>query len=203
METITMYQGAAPSGAAPIIFFRLEDGEQTFCHSTGIRARTEDAFNDQTLRLELEHHKLAMCKAYTLMQLKQMDMNSRIFEMQVQKVMTDSSMFAARKSSQTLLYPRLARYIDEAHRDGVMGNGRYAVALGKVEKLRRFLIIIGRTSMTVRDFTAEMVLQFRQFLYDEYTYVPHYPELYPRGSGHRPPKKRMRDTTVVHDLKLL
>ena len=40
-------------------------------------------------------------------------------------------------------------------------------------------------------------------LYDEYTYVPLYPELYPRHSGHRPPKQRMRDTMVVHDLKLL
>lgn len=203
METITMYQGAAPSGAASIIFFRLEDGEQIFHHSTGIKARLEDAFNDQALRLELEHHKLAMCKAYTLMQLKQMDMNSRIFEMQVQKVMTNSGMFVVRKSSQTLLYPRLVRYIDEAHRDGMMGAGRYAVAHGKAEKLRRFLIIIGRTTMKAREFTAEMILQFRQFLYDEYTYVHHYPELYPRGLGHRPPKKRMRDTTVVHDLKLL
>lgn len=203
METITMYQGAAPSGAAPIIFFRLEDGGQTFCHSTGIKARPEDAFSDQTLCRELEHHKLAMCKAYTLMQLKQMDMNSRIFEMQVQKVMTDSGLFVVRKSSQALLYPRLVRYINEAHRDGVMGDGRYAVALGKTEKLRRFLIIIGRTAISVREFTAEMVLLFRQFLYDEYTYVPLYPELYPRGSGHRPPRKRMRDTTVVHDLKLL
>ena len=29
------------------------------------------------------------------------------------------------------MYPRLLRYLDEAHRDGVMGDGRYAVALGK------------------------------------------------------------------------
>ena len=37
-----MYQGAAPSGAAPIIFFRLEDSGQTFFHSTGIKERPED-----------------------------------------------------------------------------------------------------------------------------------------------------------------
>ena len=81
-----MYQGAAPSGAAPTIFFRLEDGGQTFCHSTGIKARPEDVVRDMKLRNELECHKLAMCKAYTLMQLKRMDMNSRIFEIQVQRV---------------------------------------------------------------------------------------------------------------------
>ena len=110
--------------------------------------------------------------------------------------------FHIRKKSETL-YARLLRYIDEAHRDGVMGDARYAVALGKASKLRRFLIINGRRSMTAKDFTAEMVLEFRQFIFDEYKYVSLYPDLYPRGSGHRPPQKRLRITTVVHDLKLL
>lgn len=110
--------------------------------------------------------------------------------------------FHIRKKSETL-YARLLRYIDEAHRDGVMGDARYAVALGKASKLRRFLIINGRGSMTAKNFTAEMVLEFRQFIFDEYKYVSIYPDLYPRGSGHRPPQKRLRITTVVHDLKLL
>lgn len=57
--------------------------------------------------------------------------------------------------------------------------------------------------MSVRDFTSDLVMEFRQFIYDEYKYVPLYPALYPHGEGHRPPQKRLRDTTVVHDLKLL
>ena len=101
------------------------------------------------------------------------------------------------------VYPRFLRYLDEAYRDGVIGDGRYAVAIGKAQKLKRFLTIIGRPELPVSDFTADMLLRFRQFIYDEYQYVPQYPELYPRGSGHRPPKIRMRNTTVVHDLKLL
>ena len=101
------------------------------------------------------------------------------------------------------LYNRLLRYIDESHRDGVIGDGRYAVALGKASKLRRFLHIIGRRTMPTQEFTTEMLMEFRQFVYDEYLYVPLYPDLYPRGSGHHWPKKRLRDTTVVHDLKLL
>lgn len=98
---------------------------------------------------------------------------------------------------------RLQRYIGEAYRDGVMGDGRYSVALGKARKLQRFLSIIGRGSMPVDDFTPERVLEFRQFVYDEYKYVPLHPDLYPRGGGHRPPQMRLKDTTVVHDLKLL
>ena len=110
--------------------------------------------------------------------------------------------FHVRKESE-LMYPRFLRFINEAHRDGVMGDGRYAVALSKAQKLYRFLRITGRMSIPVRAFTNEMVLELRQFIRDEYRYVALYPELYPRGSGHRPPQKRMRDTTVVHDLKLL
>lgn len=101
------------------------------------------------------------------------------------------------------MYPRFLRFIDEAHRDGVMGDARYAMALSKAQKLNRFLKITGRSLMPVRAFTNDMVLQFRQFIQDEFRYVPLYPKLYPRGAGHRPPQKRLRDTTVVHDLKLL
>ena len=111
------------------------------------------------------------------------------------------SFFARRKCEQ--IYPRFLRFINEAHRDGVMGDARYAVALSKARKLERFLFIIGRPNMPLNAFTTDMVLQFRQFVYDEYKYVPQFPALYPRGAGHRPPTWRLKDTTVVHDLKLL
>lgn len=101
------------------------------------------------------------------------------------------------------MYPRFLRFINEAHRDGVMGDARYAVALSKAQKLNRFLKIIRRPSMSLQSFTTDLVLQYRQFIQDEYQYVSSYPKLYPRGDGHHPPMKRLRDTTVVHDLKLL
>ena len=110
--------------------------------------------------------------------------------------------FHVRKETE-LMYPRFLRFIEEAHRDGVIGDGRYAVALGKASKLQRFLIITKRSSLHTDQFNADMVLDFRRFISEEYKYVPLYPRLYPRGAGHRPPQKRFRNTTVVHDLKLL
>ena len=47
------------------------------------------------------------------------------------------SIFHVRKRSEQV-YPRLLRFINEAHRDGVMGDARYAVALSKARKLERF-----------------------------------------------------------------
>lgn len=101
------------------------------------------------------------------------------------------------------LYLRFVRYLKDAHRDGVIGNARYSVAVSKACKLQRFLTIEGLSSIPADDFTSELVLKFRKFVYNEYQYVPLYPELYPRRSGHRPPTKRCCNSTVVHDLKLL
>ena len=106
------------------------------------------------------------------------------------------SIFHVRKRAE-LINPRLLRFINEAHRDGVMGDARYAVAISKARKLERFLYIIGRPNMPLNAFTTDIVLQFRQFVYDEYKFVPQFPSLYPRGTGHRPPTKRLKDTTGV------
>ena len=201
MESITMYQGAA-SGLAPIIFFRLEDGEQTFYHSTGITARLEEAERNLQLRNELEHHKLAMCKAYTLMQLKRMDMNSRIFELMVSRMMTESVCFTRPKHT-VPVYNRLTQYLDETYRDGLIGQKRYNVLMGKARKLLRFLIIKGLSGISSREFTTDLLLEYRKFIYDEYLYVSHFPELYPKGEGRHAPRRRCKNTTVVHDLKAL
>ena len=201
METITMCHGAA-SGAAPMIFFRLEDGEQTFYHATGIKAKPEEAEQNQKLRSQLELHKLAMCKAYTFMQIKRMDMNSRIFETLVKQVMTESVGYAMRQEGEPV-YTRLIRYLEESFRDGVIGQGRYVIMLGKARKLQRFLIIKGLSTIRALEFTADLLLEYRQFIYDEYLYVPQFPQLYPKGDGRHAPQRRSKNTTVVHDLKAL
>ena len=108
METITICSGTA-QGVAPVIVFRLEDGEQTFYHSTGIEALPHEAERDHVLRDKLEIHKLAMCKAYTLMQLKRMDMNDRIFEMQVGRVLSDRLPVATPCKHESM-YTRYALY---------------------------------------------------------------------------------------------
>lgn len=202
METITMCHGGVSSGQAPTICFCLNDGQQTFLHSTGIEAWPEDAEKNQQLLSQLECHKLAMCKAYTLMQVKHMDMKSRIFELQVQRMMTEGLELFKRKT-EVSVDKRLTRYVDEAFRDGVIGKGRYAVLQGKIRKLQRFLAIKGLSAITPREFTTDLLMEYRKFIYDEYLYVGQFPELYPPGGGRHAPRQRCKDTTVVHDLKAL
>ena len=208
MEKITICSGTVAKSGCSAICLRLEDGPQVFYHSTGITADHNNGGSPLNLnpeaRSELDRHSLAMCKAYTLMQLRGMDMDNRVFETEVLRMLDHKDVpLCANKETAELLYPRFVRYLEDAHRDGVIGDSRYAVAISKARKLQRFLVIAGLSSITANDFTSEMVLEFRQFVYDEYLYVPLHPELYPRRSGHRPPVKRCCNSTVVHDLKLL
>lgn len=201
MEKITMCCGTVANDRSAI-HLRLEDGNRVFYHSTGITAYPSEVEQNAEMRSLVNIHCLAMCKAYTLMQLRNMDMDNDTFENEVKRVLTEGNVLYAIAESEPL-YDRFVRYLDDAHRDGVIGDARYAVALGKAKKLQRFLIITGRSSLTAGDFTSDLVLEFRKFVYDEYQYVPRYPELYPRSSGHRLPTKQCCNSTVVHDLKLL
>lgn len=201
METISICSGAA-QGVAPVIIFRLEDAGLTFYHSTGIEALPQDAEQDDMLRDKLEIHKLAMCKAYTLMQLKRMDMNDRIFEMQVGRVLSDRLPVATSTKYESL-YNRYMRYIEDVHKIGVIGESRYSQLLCKARKLWRFLYINGLTALSAREFDSSLLLEFRQYVTDEYKYVPLFPMLYPKGGGRRAPKKRSKNNTVVNDLLAL
>ncbi len=131
------------------------------------------------------------------------DIRNLIFGNEVLKNLTTVKGAIKTNTKTEPLYQRFVRYLEDAHRDGVIGDGRYAVAKGKASKLQRFLTINGLSSITADDFSSDLVLEFRQFVYDEYQYVPQHSELYPRTSGHRPPTKRCCNSTVVHDLKLL
>lgn len=119
------------------------------------------------------------------------------------RVMTGGASLLFRRKKEETVGMRLTQYVDEALRDGVIGEGRYAVLQGKIRKLQRFLTIKGLLSITPREFTTDLLLEYRKFIYDEYLYVRQFPELYPSGGGRHTPRQRCKDTTVVHDLKAL
>ena len=101
------------------------------------------------------------------------------------------------------MYSRYLRYVEEIHKVGVVGASRYTQLLSKARKLWRFLEINGLTGVSAREFDSSLLLEYRQFIYNEYLYVSQFPSLYPKGEGRHAPRRRCKNTTVVHDLKAL
>lgn len=122
--------------------------------------------------------------------------------MYLRRMMTECIGFTMRKGGEPVIN-RLTRYLEEALRDGVIVQGRYTVLKGKARKLQRFLAIKGLSRISACEFTSDLLLEYRQFIYNEYLYVSQFPSLYPKGEGRHAPRRRCKNTTVVHDLKAL
>lgn len=106
------------------------------------------------------------------------------------------------KGNESLLQ-RLRRYLDEARRDGLFGaprGKRYNSLLGKLE---RFLTINGRREVIAARFDDEMLMDFRQFVFDEYLYTSKWPGLYTGISERNTPTKKLGANTVAMYMKAL
>lgn len=66
----------------------------------------------------------------------------------------------------------------------------------------RFLTIKGKSKITPPEFTVEMLLEFRQFVFDEYLYVPKYKSLYKKGKVQRIPTRRLSDASGVQVMSM-
>lgn len=131
--------------------------------------------------------------------------NGKVMEritMYLRRMMTEFIGFTMRKGGEPVIN-RLTRYLEEALRDGVIVQGRYTVLKSKARKLQRFLAIKGLSRISACEFTSDLLLEYRQFIYNEYLYVSQFPSLYPKGEGRHAPRRRCKNTTVVHDLKAL
>ncbi len=206
MERITLCQWRAPGKRCVRYCLRDESGNGAgskiiLYHNTGIMASRDDVVNNRHVKRALQEHVLAMCKAYTLMQMRRVELTPRNFEQTIGHLLDPGLVFNPRADEP--LYERLVQYIEESYRDGVMRQARHCQTLSVARKFRRFLIIRGLSGLQPREFTAQMLMEYRQFVADEYLYAVQYPHLYPTGIGHRMPKKRCGNNTVVHNLKVL
>ena len=219
MERILMYNRTSAKGDTLRIRLRLIDGRDvTLYHKTGIRAKISDlekfeangelrprvtVYNKQ-LKAELNTHFTAMSKAYALMKAKGMDMTSDVLEKEIDKIL--NPVVEVRSSSAETLCERFVRFADESRRDGIIGVERYKMIIGQADKLKRFLTIKGLSKISVTEFDTNLLLEYRQFVFDEYLYVEKYPKLYKvekKRGARRNPDHRASINTVVYNMKNL
>ena len=140
-----------------------------------------------------------MCQAYTLMCDQRLDMTTEVLERQIEALRNP---VAAVRNENPSLVIRFRKYADSALRDGVIGENRYKHIMVVSEKLERFLIINGISKISAEEFDVDHLMEFREFMFDEYHFVEKYPKLYEKVKRQNRPEARLSMNTVTSQLKM-
>ena len=87
--------------------------------------------------------------------------------------------------------------------DGVIGKSRYKHSLVMFNSFERFLVIHNLVDISPGEVTPELLMEFREFLFDEYKYVEKHPSLFLSMRENNIPRKRRGNNTVVICLNRL
>ncbi len=205
----TKNQGIVP------VRLRLTDGRRAdIFHKTDIKALLEDlakftpecqlkprvSVYNRDLLDHLQAEVRLMKSAYEQMLEKGLDMTGAVLEALIEEA--KHPVQAIRKDEEPLV-ERFRRHVQEAKQDGIIGDKRARHILVVADKLERFLIIKGLTHITAKEFDEKLLMDFRQFLFDEYLFVPKNKKLYKDVLPQNTPKSRLSTNTVVSQLKML
>lgn len=70
------------------------------------------------------------------------------------------------------------------------------------DKLERFLRICGFSGITAEEFDVNRLMDFREFIFDEYLYIEKHKKLYENVSRQNRPTARLSMNTVTSQLKM-
>lgn len=213
MDKITFH--SSPSKKKEIkVHYRLRDGRNVqLSYSSDIVANVEElaklnpdgsrkdrvtVYNRELAQKLAEEYKI-MQQAYAVMCDKGLDMTSKVFEQEIRRIKEPVVQIRAENPS---IVARFRQYADDALRGHIIGEDRHKHIIVVVEKLERFLIINGIRSLTTQEFTDAHLMDFRNFLFDEYQYVKKNPKLYGKMSLKSLPQARLSVNTVTSQLKM-
>ena len=141
-----------------------------------------------------------MTTAYALMVDTGMDITTENLENEILKL--KSPVEAAREEKPNII-ERFKKYADGSLKAGIIGENRHKHIIVVADKLDRFLKIQGISRITADEFTIDHLMDFREFIFDEYLYIEKYPKLYEKVSERNKPKARLSMNTVTSQLKML
>ncbi len=213
MDKISFHIQTSKDGTVKVRF-RLRDGRDVqLLHKSNIRCKKEDlaklnpdgstkgkvhVYNSDLSSQLKEEHRL-MTTAYALMKDKGMDMTSVVFEQEIEALR--NPVVAVRKEKPTIV-SRFRKYADDALRANIIGPNRHKHIIVVSDKLERFLIIKGKRAVTAEEFDVDLLMDFREFLFDEYQYVKKYERLYKTVKKQNKPQARLSMNTVTSQLKM-
>lgn len=213
MEKITFH--SSPSKKKEIkVHYRLRDGRNVqLSYSSDIVAKVEDleklnpdgsrknritVYNTDLAEALAKEYKV-MLQAYAIMRDKGLDLTSTVFEQEIRRIKEPVVQMRAEKPN---IVTRFRQYANDALRGRIIGEDRHKHIVVVSEKLERFLIINGISEFTTEEFTEAHLMEFRNFIFDEYLYVKKYPKLYSKLTERNKPKTRLSMNTVTSQMKM-
>lgn len=140
-----------------------------------------------------------MTAAYAKMCDEGLDITSAVWEREIAAIKNPIEVIRAENPN---IVTRFRKYADNALRAGIIGPNRHRHIIVVSDKLERFLIIKGISGITAEEFDIDQLMEFREFLFDEYLYVEKYEKLYEKVSKANKPQARLSMNTVTSQLKM-
>lgn len=215
MEKIEIHNRTTKSKGSIRLRFRLNDGRSVqLYHKSEIQADLKDLTKfekDGSLRAGIKIYNAellqqiaaeidAMKRAYSTMKADGYDLTSVVFESMVFQELHPKQ---AQRAKENTLLEQLQSYIDTSFKNGLFGNSRLKHYKILFQEVSRYLTISGKSTATPSDFTANDVMSFRLFLFDEYKYVKKYKKIYGDLPERSKPKEKRNINTVATEMKQL
>ena len=214
MERITYHLQSKKKKNIKLVF-RLRDGRDVqITHKSDIRADLADleklnpdgtvkgriSIYNTDLAKQLKNEFEIMTAAYAVMRESGLDMTSDVFEMEIARI---KSPVAVEHKTIPSITERFRKYAEDALKYGIIGEARKKHIIVVSDKLERFLYINGISATTPAEFNETHLMEFREFIYNEYQFVKKYPKLYKDVKDQNKPKARLSMNTVASQLKML
>ena len=214
MERITYHLQSKKKKDIKLVF-RLRDGRDVqITHKSDIRADLADleklnpdgtvkgriSIYNTDLAKQLKNEFEIMTTAYAVMRESGLDMTSDVFEMEIARI---KSPVAVEHKTIPSITERFRKYAEDALKYGIIGEARKKHIIVVSDKLERFLYINGISATTPAEFNETHLMEFREFIYNEYQFVKKYPKLYKDVKEQNKPKARLSMNTVASQLKML
>ena len=196
------------------LVYRLRDGRNVqITHKTDIMVDLADlnklnpngsvkerifVYNEE-LSKKLKAEFDIMTSAYAIMRDTGLDITSEVFEREIARIKEPA--VVARNIAPSITV-RFRKYADEALRYGIIGEARHKHIIVVSDKLERFLIINGISSIIPSEFNETHLMEFREFIFNEYEYVEKFPKLYENVKEQNKPKARLSMNTVASQMKM-
>lgn len=218
MKGLTIFSRTTKKEGTIKLRFRLRDGRDVdLYHKSAIKADLKDlskftpegnikprvSLYNRDLKTEIELEIAAIEKAYRYLctRKEKERITQDEFEVAIEKELHPEKVISSR--NELCLLDRFLQYIDDCIRDGIFGSERGKHYRVTHRELERFLKINKKTKILPRELDPDMLMEFRNFLFDEYRFVKKFPSIYDAPEMKVVPLERRGPNTVATKMKKL